>query len=119
MANRGNPLPLGMWTRNAISISGLTAPTDVGLRAKLAATNSGELVALIPSNTDTTVMLYYATPAGSFRDWKLLWKGTGFDTEPLFDKHRLRDQNVLSVFLRQSGSFPNRRLQVIDFALGA
>lgn len=109
----------GIWTRNAISISGLTAPTATGLRGKFAVANSGELIALIPSNTDTSVMIYYSTAGGSFKDWKQLWKGTGFDTEPLFDKQRLKDQNILSVFFRQSGSYPNRRLQVIDFALGS
>lgn len=111
--------PLGIWTRNAISISGLGAPTATGLRGKLAVANSGELIALIPSNTNTEVYIYSSTVAGSFKDWKLLWTGTGFSTEPLFDKARLKDQNILSVFFRQSGSYPDRRLQVIDFALGA
>lgn len=47
----------------------------------------------------------------------MLWTGTGYDTEPLFDKQRLKDQNILSIFLRQSGSYPNRRLQVVDLTL--
>ncbi|RPB08615.1 hypothetical protein P167DRAFT_539172 [Morchella conica CCBAS932] len=109
----------GIWTRNAISISGLGAPTATGLRGKLAIANSGELIALIPSNTNTEVYIYASTVAGSFKDWKLLWTGTGFSTEPLFDKARLKDQNILSVFFRQSGSYPDRKLQVIDFALGS
>lgn len=62
-------------------------------------------------------MIYFSTPGGSFRDWQLLWRGSGFDTEPLFDKQRLKDQNILSVFFRTSGSYPARRLQIIDFVL--
>ncbi|KAI5781509.1 hypothetical protein EDC01DRAFT_666030 [Geopyxis carbonaria] len=105
----------GAWTRTAISISGLDTPTATGLRGKLAPHSSGALIAILPSNVDTEVGLYVSTPEGGFGDWTKVWGGSGWAADPLWDKQRLAETGVLSLFLRQSGSYPARRVQVVDF----
>ncbi|KAF8477287.1 hypothetical protein BDZ91DRAFT_19441 [Kalaharituber pfeilii] len=113
----------GVWTRNAMSLSGAGTPTATGLRGKLITVANGDLIAILPNNDSgaAELTLWGATPEGQYRDWKLLWRQTGVDTEPLLDRYRLLEQgdNVLSVFCRGSGGYPNRRDVVVDFTLGA
>ena len=97
-------------------------PTATGLRGKLATLSNGHLIALLPNNNAgaAEIQLWGATPGASYTDWKLLWKQTGVDTEPLWDRYRFKDvgEGVLSVFCRGSGSYPARKVVVVDFTLG-
>ncbi|RPA88976.1 hypothetical protein L873DRAFT_1832125 [Choiromyces venosus 120613-1] len=97
------------WYHYWRSSTALTALTATGLRGKLAIAPTGDLIALIPSNSNTALSIFYSTAAGSFKGWKRLWTATGFDTEPLYGKARLRDHNVLSVFVRTYEPYPARR----------
>ncbi|KAL7266506.1 hypothetical protein RUND412_010946 [Rhizina undulata] len=107
----------GTWTRNAISFTGLATPTATGLRGKLAIAPTGELLAILPSNQDTELTVLASTAAGSFLDWTQIWNGSGYACDPLWDKTRLRDYGVLSMLLRESGSYPARRVVVLDLTL--
>jgi hypothetical protein len=115
-----NTTLLGSWSKRAIQPSGLSPPQLLGKRGKLAVDASGSnLIALLPDDPKLQVNIYESTEAGSFQDWKLLTTIPNTATEPLFDSTRLESFGVLSVFVRQAGDYPTRKVQVWDFALGS
>lgn len=117
VANLSNTL-LGTWTKTAINPGDISPPTLYLLRGKLAADASGEtLIAMLPDEPKLELHIYTSTAAGGFKDWKLLAVVPNASTEPQFDRNRLRDHNVLSIFVRQGGGYPDRKLQVWDFQL--
>ncbi|EEU39056.1 uncharacterized protein NECHADRAFT_43140 [Fusarium vanettenii 77-13-4] len=108
----------GKWTKNAIKVSGINGPDLFDPRGKFAGDKSGEhLIALLPDATALKTGIYASTATGGFKDWKFLADIPNTSTEPLFDNTRLRDKGILSVFVRQAGGFPDRKLQVWDFEL--
>ncbi len=113
------------WTRTVLpppsdlpSINNITGtPTVIGKRGKLVAPRSGgeALLAILPSNApnSTALSIIGSTAQGHFRDWKVLWEAVyGCVAEPLFDRYRLEEDGVLSLFL-VNGTM----LQVVDFEL--
>ncbi|PSR74487.1 hypothetical protein PHLCEN_2v9784 [Hermanssonia centrifuga] len=113
------------WTRTVLpppsnlpSINNITGtPTVIGKRGKLVAPRSGgeALLAILPSNAPnaTALSIIGSTAQGHFRDWKVLWEAVdGCVAEPLFDRYRLEEDGVLSLFL-VNGTM----LQVEDFEL--
>lgn len=114
-----NTFILGVWSKRAINPSGLSPPLLLGKRGKLAVDASGSnLIALLPDDPKLQVNIYASTEGGSFQDWKLLTTIPNTATEPLFDSTRLEKFGVLSVFVRQAGGYPTRKVQVWDFTLG-
>jgi hypothetical protein len=108
----------GTWTKNAINPAGLNGPDLYDPRGKLAGDASGEyLFGLLPDPVKQSTGIYVATASKDFKDWKSLAEIPNTSTEPLFDKTRLHESGVLSVFVRQAGGFPDRKLQVWDFEL--
>ncbi|KAM0201025.1 hypothetical protein ACHAQD_011682 [Fusarium lateritium] len=108
----------GTWTKNAINPTGLNGPDLYDPRGKLAGDATGEyLFGLLPDPVKQSTGIYVATAAQSFKDWKSLAEIPNTSTEPLFDKTRLHEFGILSVFVRQAGGFPDRMLQVWDFEL--
>ena len=96
----------------------MSPPDLYAPRGKLASDASGgHLIALLPDEPALETRIYTSTSGGSFKDWTLLTVIPNTSTEPLFDRTRLARDNVLSVFVRQGGSYPDRKLQVWDFEL--
>lgn len=96
----------------------ISPPDLYAPRGKLAADASGEhLIALLPDEPALETRIYASTSAEGFKDWALLTVIPNTSTEPLFDWSRLKRDNVLSVFVRQGGPYPDRKLQVWDFKL--
>ncbi|CAJ0547036.1 Ff.00g016630.m01.CDS01 [Fusarium sp. VM40] len=108
----------GKWTKNAINPTGLNGPDLYDPRGKLAGDATGEyLFGLLPDPVKQSTGIYVATAAKGFKDWTSLAEIPNTATEPLFDRTRLHDHGILSVFVRQAGGFPDRKLQVWDFEL--
>ncbi|EEY24110.1 neuraminidase [Verticillium alfalfae VaMs.102] len=108
----------GTWSKSAINPSGLLGPDLYDPRGKLAADASGEyVIALLPVAATSETRIYVASAREKFRHWVLLTSIPNTSTEPLYDQVRLREYDVLSVFVRQAGSYPDRMLQVWDFKL--
>jgi hypothetical protein len=108
----------GKWSKNAINPAGLNGPDLYDPRGKLAGDASGEyLFGLLPDPVKQSTGIYVATASKGFKDWTSLAEIPNTSTEPLFDKTRLHEFGVLSVFVRQAGGFPDRKLQVWDFEL--
>ncbi|KAI9741046.1 MAG: hypothetical protein M1834_002757 [Cirrosporium novae-zelandiae] len=105
----------GVW----ISIPILNViPTETGNRGSIGVDRKNNVFFLLPSNTDSSLSLLASSPDSSYREVELLWKGTGYDGEPLIDIERLKTEDILSVFTRIE---PERggSLIVIDFHLYA
>lgn len=97
---------------------GLSGPDLYDPRGKLAADSSGDhLIALLPDPVDEDTKIYAASASGEFAHWELLATVPSTSTDPLSDQNRLRDEDVLGVFVRQAGPFPDRELQAWNFAL--
>ena len=108
----------GEWTKNAIDTGDISPPDLYAPRGKLAAADWGNvLIALLPDEPALELRIYASTAAEEFTDWTLLAVVENSQSEPLFDKTRLTYEDVLSVFVRQGGPFPDRKLQVWDFKL--
>ncbi|KAG9501822.1 hypothetical protein J7337_007515 [Fusarium musae] len=115
--NVAKPLP-GTWTKNANNPAGLDGPDLYDPRGKLAGDASGEyLFGILPDPVKQSTGIYVATASKDFKDWKSLAEIPNTSTEPLFDRTRLHESGILSVFVRQAGGFPDRKLQVWDFEL--
>lgn len=118
--------PAGAWSRNPIATPTalVNNPMPTGPRGKLAVKQpTGELIAIILSNqADATLYVLQSTPAGAFKDWTVLWQGAGYALDPLWDFQRLnlpasQGGGVLSIFIRQTGGFPVRKVGVLDLVL--
>ena len=108
----------GKWTKNSINPAGLNGPDLYDPRGKFSGDASGEyLFGLLPDAVKQSTGIYVATASKDFKDWTALAEIPNTSTEPLFDKTRLHEFGVLSVFVRQAGGFPDRKLQVWDFEL--
>lgn len=87
-------------------------------RGKFAASSTGEwLFALLPVLATDETRIYASSQNANFQDWKLISTIENTSAEPLFDSKRLRDEDILSIFIRQAGPFPERKLQVWDLHL--
>ncbi|CAG9940522.1 unnamed protein product [Clonostachys rosea f. rosea IK726] len=108
----------GTWVRNLINPGDISPPDLYAPRGKFAAdADSRYLFALLPDLPALQLRIYVSTSDGQFKDWKLLTVVSNASSEPLFDQKRLKDQGILSVFVRQGGPFPDRKVQVWDFQL--
>lgn len=108
----------GTWSKTPISVPNLSPPPYLANRGKLASDASGDnLIALLPDQPKADVAVYGSTAAGNFKDWKLLATIPNSAAEPLVDYARLKKSGILSVFIRQGGPYPDRKVQVWDFGL--
>ncbi|OBZ73458.1 hypothetical protein A0H81_06921 [Grifola frondosa] len=93
-------------------------PTVIGKRGKLVApprSSAHSLLAVLPSNApnSSALSILRSTAAGHFRDWSVLWETpSGCGWEPLFDRYRLDQDGILSLFLVNGTN-----VQVVDFEL--
>jgi hypothetical protein len=110
----------GNWTRDAIIVEGLGQATATGFRGKLAAVK-GKLIAVIPEQVSGEIKVLISTAEGDFKDWREVWRGERFAVDPGVDKQRLRmggdGKWVLSLFARQDGGYPQRKVVVVDLVL--
>lgn len=110
--------PDGKWTKNQINPGSLSSPDLYAPRSKIAGNAAGNVViALLPDAPALTTRIYAATLAGGYTDWTLLTVISNTATEPLFDRTRLATEGILSLFIRQGGGYPNRKLQIWDLKL--
>ena len=92
--------------------------TVIGKRGKVIApprSSAHALLLLLPSNApgSTALSILRSTAAGHFRDWEAVWEAeAGCGWEPLFDRYRLAEDGVLSVFLVNGTA-----VTVVDFDL--
>ncbi|KAF7795918.1 hypothetical protein EIP86_007085 [Pleurotus ostreatoroseus] len=118
------------WTRTALplpaalpSTNNITGtPTVIGKRGKLVAPPLGlqsstgaTLLAILPSNAanSSALSIIGSTAAGHFVDWRVLWEASdGCNAEPLFDRYRLAEDGVLSIFVVNG-----TEVGVVDFEL--
>lgn len=113
----------GAWTRNAIQQT-LGPLTQTGHRGKLAAhPMTGDIFVILAANEGTDVGVFVATRASEYTDWTEAWKGGAYDVEPLFDRYLwsgdggVEAGTVLSLFLNTQGSYPDRRITVVDLGV--
>lgn len=104
------------FSKTAINTPGLSTPPYLTYRGKIAATGDS-LIAILPDQPKQTVQIWGATASGGYKDWKKLGEITNMAGEPLLDEARLKQNGVLSLFVRQGGPFGNRKVQVWDFGL--
>lgn len=88
----------------------------IGKRGKLVAPSlqPGTLYAMLPSNApnSTALSVIASTARGQFVDWKVVWEtAAGCGWEPLFDRYRLEEDGVLSLYL-----INGTQVSVADFA---
>jgi hypothetical protein len=77
------------------------------------------LYAILPGNTNSSLTVLKALKSQNHDQFEIVWKGDGFDGEPLIDHVRLDESSVLSVFTRTSkDENGNRKVVVLDFDLG-
>ena len=92
--------------------------TVIGKRGKIVAPPASphhSLLLILPSNApnSTALSILRSTAAGHFRDWEAVWEAeSGCAWEPLFDRYRLAEDGVLSVFLVNGTA-----VTVVDFDL--
>ncbi|KAI1279342.1 hypothetical protein F5Y07DRAFT_396970 [Xylaria sp. FL0933] len=104
------------WTQRALphvdSVYG-------GKRGQIAVSRDGDLYFVLPHHTDPVLTILRASKANRYAEYELVWRGDGFPpTEPLVDKARLGDENVLSVFTRaRTRSGGDVDVVVLDFQL--
>lgn len=110
----------GTWTRNPVRHS-LGPLAQTGHRAKLAAhPTTGDIFAILAANEGVDVAVYVATRDAGYEDWAEVWRGGDFDVEPLFDRWLwggeggVEPGRVLSLFLNTQGSYPDRKVTVVD-----
>lgn len=72
---------------------------------------------MLPDQPKLETHIYASSAAEDFTDWQLLTIIDNSSTEPVYDVNRLQEYNVLSVFHRQGGPYPDRQVQVWDFYL--
>ena len=110
------------WGRTPISHS-LGALTQTGRRGKLAAHPNGDVLAILAANTGNDVAVLAAGPGDGFGTWREIWRGKGFDAEPLYDRELWRGRGGweagrrLSLFLNTAGGYPERKVTVVDLDL--
>lgn len=107
---------LGAWTQRALPhVEGVYG----GKRGQVAVSRDGDLYFVLPHHAEPVLTIVRASRTSRYEDYELVWQGGGFPaTEPLVDKARLDDDNVLSVFTRASSeSSGNVDVVVLDFRL--
>ncbi|KAJ3454145.1 hypothetical protein MRS44_018039 [Fusarium solani] len=108
--------PAGTWTSRGLpNVDGRLA----GVRGQVAVTKSGDLYFVLPGNdAPGTLKILKATKERDYRDYELVWEKPGFPWEPLIDRYRLDEDNVLSIFVvRKDGPTGPRKVVVLDFAV--
>ncbi|KAI1819874.1 hypothetical protein F4861DRAFT_534101 [Xylaria intraflava] len=108
--------PNDAWTQRALPhVDGVYG----GKRGQLAVGRDGDLYFVLPHHAGAVLMILRASRASRYAEYELVWRGEGFPpTEPLVDKARLADDNVLSVFTRALvGPEGNVQVAVLDFQL--
>jgi hypothetical protein len=106
----------GQWSKTPINTPGLSTPPYLSYRGKVAATGNN-LIAILPDQPKQTVQIWGATADTSYSNWVKLAEITNMAGEPLVDEERLKQNGVLSLFVRQGGPFGTRKVQVWDFGL--
>ncbi|KAF2144280.1 uncharacterized protein K452DRAFT_285520, partial [Aplosporella prunicola CBS 121167] len=107
--------PSGAWMHTPIQ--GFK-PTETGSRGSVCTTEKGNIWAVLPGNTDSSLSLVRSLESEDYMMFETMWKGDGFDGEPLLDQMRLEEEGILSVFTRTDKDEAGRRkVVVIDFDL--
>jgi len=103
----------GKWSRINTGIRSGSPTSD---RTKIAFDAQGNAYALFPG-----FRLASASAASEWKDWKITYTRTSSvgTMEPLFDRNRLRDEGVLSVFYQENSATGKAPLRILDFRLGA
>lgn len=103
----------GNWTKNVIECP--SKPTETGSRGSICVDRKNHIYLILPGSLDSTLTLMQKKQDEKF---EIVWRGDGFDGEPLVDVERLDDSDVISVFTRtDKDSAGEREVVVLDFAL--
>lgn len=97
--------------------TGELRPSNAGSRGSVCAAQSN-LYLILPGNYNSSLYIFQASIADIRSGFKMVWSADGYDGEPLYDNHRLRSDNVLSIFTRtQKDLAGERHVVVLDFEL--
>jgi hypothetical protein len=98
-------------------------PTDTGSRGKLAVDErNGDVYFVLPGNLDHSLLVgrrrirHEDELGGIFEDFEVIWKGEGYDGEPLIDEVLFREQHCLSIMTRTSAK--ERKVVALDWEIG-
>lgn len=92
----------------------------------MAVTKQNDIYFMLPENRGTNsadrsmspLTVLKVTQNGEFKDYDVVWKDGNFSSEPRVDRARLRDDNVLSLYLRQEDSGEqDATIVVLEFVL--
>ncbi|KAL2840279.1 hypothetical protein BJY01DRAFT_21036 [Aspergillus pseudoustus] len=106
-------VPPGSWTKSKI------CPAPSSTRGCLATSREGDIYILLPEPATRTLKLFKSPKESDFLHFAEIWAGEGFLGEPLVDRQRLENDNVLSVFTLRVGVELSleRNVVVLDFVL--
>ncbi|KAI2641021.1 hypothetical protein GGS21DRAFT_547353 [Xylaria nigripes] len=108
--------PYGEWTQRALPhVDGVFG----GKRGQLAVSRDGDLYFVLPHHENSVLTILRASRASQYAEYELVWREDGFlPTEPLLDKVRLANDNILSVLARASTEPEDDvHVVVLDFQL--
>lgn len=92
----------------------------------MAVTKQNDIYFMLPENRGTNsadrstspLTILKVTQNGEFNDYDVVWKGGKFSSEPRVDRARLRDDNILSLYLRKEDSDGQEpSIVVLEFSL--
>lgn len=98
-------------------------PTATGKRGKVAVDErNGDVYFVLPGNMDDTLLvgrkrIVGGRQDGRFGEFEVVWRGKGYDGEPLIDEKLFRERGWLSVMTRTSGQA--RKVVVLDIRIDA
>jgi hypothetical protein len=84
--------PNGQWTRRAVR------PAYSGRRGRLAVAKGGDLYLVLPDPSEQSYHVLKASRQSNYSTYEEIWTGHGLHGEPLVDKDRLGQEDVLSIF---------------------
>ena len=111
----------GDWCCRAVEEEGVR-PTEVGRRGRIAANvRDGSVWFVLPGNVDESLIVGRRALKDAshlmYGELEVLWRGEGFDGEPLIDEGLLSEKDRLSVVTRTAGSDEGKNIVVLDFGV--
>lgn len=106
----------GHWTKKIIRSH--SQPTETGSRGSVCVDRENNVYLVLPGNSDSSLDVMQARRDEEYAEFRSIWRGDGFDGEPLVDVQRLEASDVLSIFTRTSrGERGSGDVVVLDFTL--
>ena len=106
----------GTWKTHRIK--SISRPTETGSRGSICVDRKNNIYLILPGNLDSSLDVMRATKAEGYKTFSSIWRGDGYNGEPLVDVQRLEESDILSVFTRtDSDANKERSVVALDFDL--